>query len=357
MATKSAQMDVYLRTIANAVKGRDMRAALHDAIELAYNDAWDWYDATLGNATQALTKASQALSIAEGYQSDIAEVEALATQLSEEYDTIAGRIDNIIAHNQDTEGNTELIDIRTTYQGYTAASAGEAVRQQVRALSGRMDSWVITAPSTVANADLAAVPEYESAWVNSSPSSSFAGQAITLSDFEFDEVSELVIEFYPDTTNYASQNPRPMYARIPLLDTNLTTTKTILASTYNGTYGVDTDLRQVSLSKLGSDLIVTFTDAIALTTDNPFTLVSSDMTIDDLSSSASSTDQTKILPYQIYTLKWAVKGQVSVAKDTEIIDGRTGVDGTVYNTIGEAIRSQIAQYSAVGVMAALDASY
>lgn len=45
------------------------------------------------------------------------------------------RIDNIIAHNNDTEGNTELIDIRTSAKGRIYASAGEAVRGQVNALS------------------------------------------------------------------------------------------------------------------------------------------------------------------------------------------------------------------------------
>ena len=49
-------------------------------------------------------------------------------------DNIGARIDNIIAHNNDTEGNTELIDIRTGADGTVYASAGDAVRNQLQAL-------------------------------------------------------------------------------------------------------------------------------------------------------------------------------------------------------------------------------
>lgn len=42
------------------------------------------------------------------------------------------RVDNIIAHNNDTEGNTELLDIRTDIDGKVHASAGTAVREQIK---------------------------------------------------------------------------------------------------------------------------------------------------------------------------------------------------------------------------------
>ena len=41
------------------------------------------------------------------------------------------RIDNIIAHNNDTEGNSELVDIRTGTDGTVYASAGAAARKQL----------------------------------------------------------------------------------------------------------------------------------------------------------------------------------------------------------------------------------
>lgn len=44
------------------------------------------------------------------------------------------RIDNIIAHNNDTEGNSELIDIRTGADNITYQTAGTAVRSQITKL-------------------------------------------------------------------------------------------------------------------------------------------------------------------------------------------------------------------------------
>lgn len=43
---------------------------------------------------------------------------------------ITARIDNIISHNNDTNGNTELIDIRTGADGKIYPSAGESIREQ-----------------------------------------------------------------------------------------------------------------------------------------------------------------------------------------------------------------------------------
>ncbi len=57
------------------------------------------------------------------------------------------RIDNIIANNADSEGNTELIDIRTAADGKIYASAGTAVREQIydtNNLLGKVDKEVFT---------------------------------------------------------------------------------------------------------------------------------------------------------------------------------------------------------------------
>jgi len=49
------------------------------------------------------------------------------------------RISNIIAHNNETDGNTELLDIRVDTDGTTHASAGDAIRSQVNQLSSEIE--------------------------------------------------------------------------------------------------------------------------------------------------------------------------------------------------------------------------
>ena len=53
---------------------------------------------------------------------------------------ISARIDNIIAHNNDTDGNTELLDVRVDINGNTHKSAGKAIRSQIERLSNDVDS-------------------------------------------------------------------------------------------------------------------------------------------------------------------------------------------------------------------------
>ncbi|MDD7390064.1 MAG: CotH kinase family protein [Lachnospiraceae bacterium] len=59
------------------------------------------------------------------------------------------RIDNLIAHNDDTEGNSELIDIRVDANGNVHESAGEAVRAQVSQLSEEIANLSGGAPTPV----------------------------------------------------------------------------------------------------------------------------------------------------------------------------------------------------------------
>ena len=50
------------------------------------------------------------------------------------------RLDNIVANNNDTEGNTELIDMRVDHAGNTHESAGEALRDQDKRLFNLTDT-------------------------------------------------------------------------------------------------------------------------------------------------------------------------------------------------------------------------
>lgn len=53
---------------------------------------------------------------------------------------LGARVDNIIAHNNDTEGNSELIDIRTGTDGTVYTSAGNAVRNQISAIDNQIST-------------------------------------------------------------------------------------------------------------------------------------------------------------------------------------------------------------------------
>lgn len=54
---------------------------------------------------------------------------------------INARVDNILAHNNDTNGNTELVDIRTGADGEAYDSAGTAVRTQFKHLNERVGTY------------------------------------------------------------------------------------------------------------------------------------------------------------------------------------------------------------------------
>lgn len=64
----------------------------------------------------------------------------VATSENAAYARTNSRIDNIIAHNNDTEGNSELIDIRTSTNAVVYDSAGSAVRNQLSALKNQVES-------------------------------------------------------------------------------------------------------------------------------------------------------------------------------------------------------------------------
>ena len=54
----------------------------------------------------------------------------------------SAQVANIIAHNNDTEGNTELIDLRTGADGKVYASAGEAIRKQFEYLTEKVEDLI-----------------------------------------------------------------------------------------------------------------------------------------------------------------------------------------------------------------------
>ena len=63
------------------------------------------------------------------------DVNSLERNVTQNIENINNRVNNLLVQNQPTEGNSELIDIRTGADGKTYLTAGEAVRGQVSSLS------------------------------------------------------------------------------------------------------------------------------------------------------------------------------------------------------------------------------
>lgn len=71
-----------------------------------------------------------------GFNAQVAKTEA---EIKTKEEALKAQIANIIAHNNDTDGNTELLDIRTGADGTVYPSAGDAVRGQVSDLKSDLD--------------------------------------------------------------------------------------------------------------------------------------------------------------------------------------------------------------------------
>ena len=100
--------------------------------------------------------------------------------------TLNSRISNIIANGQQTEGNTELIDIRTWWNGNKSTIAGEAVREQIKTALHSYNSLFAsdaTTPEKYKNLnDLEAntIYGYNGVTVSNGPFSMLTGLVVTL---------------------------------------------------------------------------------------------------------------------------------------------------------------------------------
>lgn len=84
----------------------------------------------LENALNGFNQSMEELSDSVGEEL-VSVSENLGANLTSDITTVNNRINNIIAHNNDTEGNSELIDIRSDVDGITHNNAGTAVRNQI----------------------------------------------------------------------------------------------------------------------------------------------------------------------------------------------------------------------------------
>lgn len=345
MATRDAQMNLYLQRIAEGVYGKDIKEAIHDGMEKSYNDSYKWYDEAIGTANRAEQKADQSLEDVSEISEDIREIRNTAQRIDDNYASVTERIDNIIAHNNDTEGNTELVDIRTTFQGLTVQSAGTAVRSQAEYLNGRINNLALNNPTSQVAVNKPASISYELLWENETPNVDFLGQTITFEDIE--DTMELMIVYKLDKTE---SEEYCAFISIPTAAGSTLTTR--LDIVWPDTDGPVIRSRDFKVG-FGSIII---SNCLTVKDSSPFSLSGSDLTITDVTS-VSSTNNAGLIPLRVYAVQHILNTTLQVAKDTELIDARTGVDGTVYQTVGEAIRSQFIQYSAAEIIAALNDDY
>lgn len=87
-------------------------------------------DGTIKATTNYLTlKVENSALVSDASSTDISQ--SLYDQLIDRFNKLSSRFDNIIAHNNDTDGNSELLDIRTGADGIVYQSAGSSVRSQL----------------------------------------------------------------------------------------------------------------------------------------------------------------------------------------------------------------------------------
>lgn len=96
------------------------------------------------NAEQNAEIAAQSASDAQGYAIEAGQTVA---NTQEQVELLQARVNNIIPSGTQTEGNTELLDIRVGYNAITYSSAGDAVRKQVEDLHDAFDTLAVITPS------------------------------------------------------------------------------------------------------------------------------------------------------------------------------------------------------------------
>ena len=131
----------YLNQIKTAVFGKDVRQSIHDAIKQCYDDASVDHD-------NANMEVKLARGTHETLNDRITENEKNQENLSSQLETKASKKDLEIERNRinlltkieagETEGNTELLDIRNGADGVVYNTAGESVREQFKNVNNKV---------------------------------------------------------------------------------------------------------------------------------------------------------------------------------------------------------------------------
>lgn len=126
-----------LNQIKNAIYGKEVRGAIHDAIKQVYDDASVNHD----NANMEVKLARGTHNTLNDRLDNVDEIQAQTNaQLSQEIDVERKRIDNFNTLQEgSTTGDAELKDIRIGHNGETYANAGTAVREQIKQLANKFE--------------------------------------------------------------------------------------------------------------------------------------------------------------------------------------------------------------------------
>ncbi|MBO7449048.1 MAG: hypothetical protein J6U54_01655 [Clostridiales bacterium] len=361
--TKDTAMDIYLNTIATHVKGKDIRNAIHDGMQLSYNDSYEWYDQAIGTAETAHSKATEALEdCAEAKaQMDTASANAQAaiTAANTANTRVAELIESAEEHPEDI-WYMEVKDARLTYDALTYTNMGDAIRGQASELSGRINAIATPQQSVTVTQD-ANVEAYK-IWENASPSSAFATQDITVNydsftNFNLADAAEFIFKYRINANDAGST----VYTRLsPQIDGSGILQE--LQSVTPDTYGYTLIRRNVTVTRGQNN------DSVIFTVDNAdqrymvdiFTLDGTSLSITDegmVGQTPTSEANLHVVPVEIYAVVHSVSATLTMPKDPEILDARVGVDGITYNSLGDAIRNQVAHYIGDAVIEAINSSY
>lgn len=343
--TNDTAMNIILKKIEEGIKGKDIKQAIHDGIEMTFNRSFEWNDKTASKANKAEKNATKALEKVNEIVDDIGEVHGLKDRV----DAIDGRVDTIIVNGTPTEGNTELIDIRSGYNGVPYATAGTAVRKQVKVLNDRVDA-LTTKESSKVSYDGSIVSEKSRVWSNPETSpTEFAGTTINISSESEHGYSGYLLYFKIHNTEIGKDDAiyRSIYVPADVDDTIIYISEEV---------GIDESWQRIERTITCKPNEIVIGDCYILNNNLVWSAEGSDLNItnNDLS---RTIDNHYLIPIDIYEVHYVLDSDVILSKDPEIIDARTGADGVKYNSLGEAIRDQIAKHIGSAVVEAINESY